>query len=397
MQSGFVGGWIVLHLLQRGEDPRKIRVLDIRLPVRPDLTTGLATYVDFMTVDISDEKAVENAFKSPWPTRSDKDSPLQITVFHTAACIRFYERHPSLIPYSAAVNTDGTKNIINAARLVGASIMVFTSSASLAVKVSRSLLWPWEKEPTHFAQVIKEDIPKMRPHGDFTSNYSFTKACAEQLVREADRSPSGHGVLRTGCVRSANVYGPGGDLSFGFLLARRTNPSWMSNMAHSHIYVENCSIAHLLYEQRLIEISNAGGSAIDIGGQAFCVKDPGPPLTYGDAFLTLKTLTNGETSFPSVSPTILLLLAHMIELYYLTRHFLLASAPFIGSIIPPIPDELVKLQPAAFRVIEIHVIVDDSMARLPPEKGGLGYKGVCTTLEGLHLLVDASKKPSGKI
>ena len=168
-------------------------------------------------------------------------------------------------------------------------------------------------------------------------------------------------------------------------------------MAHSSIYVENCSIAHLLYEQRLIEISNAGGSAIDIGGQAFCVKDPGPPTTYGDAFLTLETLTNGKTSFPPASPTVLLLLAYIIELYYLTRHFLLASAPSIGSIIPPVPGNLIKLQPAVFRVLEIHMIVDDSMARLPPEKGGLGYKGVCTTLEGLHLLVDASKKPSGKI
>ncbi|THU85844.1 hypothetical protein K435DRAFT_378558 [Dendrothele bispora CBS 962.96] len=31
-----------------------------------------------------------------------------------------------------------------------------------------------------------------------------------------------------------------------------------------------------------------------------------------------------------------------------------------------------------------HLIFDDSRARLPPSKGGLGYKGGWTTLEGLH-------------
>lgn len=35
----------------------------------------------------------------------------------------------------------------------------------------------------------------------------------------------------------------------------------------------------------------------------------------------------------------------------------------------------------------VHLIFDDSRARLSPEKGGLGYTGVWTTFEGLRKMV----------
>ncbi|KAK0192220.1 hypothetical protein F5146DRAFT_1120147 [Armillaria mellea] len=38
--AGFLGGWILLQLLKRGEDPKRIRVLDIRPPRRLDLLEG---------------------------------------------------------------------------------------------------------------------------------------------------------------------------------------------------------------------------------------------------------------------------------------------------------------------------------------------------------------------
>lgn len=78
-------------------------------------------------------------------------------------------------------------------------------------------------------------------------------------------------------------------------------------MIGNFIYVENAAVAHLLYEQRLIELSN-GGTNPDIGGQAFIVTDPNPPPTYGDVYLTMSTLTDGETSFPWLSPTFIILL-----------------------------------------------------------------------------------------
>jgi nucleoside-diphosphate-sugar epimerase len=324
-QAGFVGGWVVLQLLHRGEDPRNIRVLDIRPPTRHDLTTGLAKDVEFLRVDISDSAAVDAAFKASWP-RKEADHlegcRTRITIFHTAANIRFYERHPALISRSAAVNIKGTKNVIAAAKSIGANTLIYTSSGSVAVRRSRFWLWPWETEPKYFVQVLNDDdaiIPKR--HEDFFSNYAVTKCAAEWLVWNADGSSSGSGVLKTGCIGNG-VFGSGGDLLCGDYLFRQNNPTWIPNILQSFVYVENCSLAHLCYERRLIDIAERG-SHPDISGQAFIVTDPGPPAMYGDVYLALETLGNAQ--FPLFSPTSMLLLAHIFEAYNLTRFFLISS------------------------------------------------------------------------
>lgn len=90
--AGFMGGFIVLQLLWRGESPRRIRVLDLRKPTREDLKTGDAALVDYRVCDVSDEKAVQEAFDAPWPEIDgvNGEEP-ELTVFHPAASIRFYE------------------------------------------------------------------------------------------------------------------------------------------------------------------------------------------------------------------------------------------------------------------------------------------------------------------
>lgn len=134
----------------------------------------------------------------------------------------------------------------------------------------------------------------------------------------------------------------------------------------------------------------------DIGGQSFIITDPGPPATYGDVYVTLGTLTNGETYFPYFSPTLMLFISHLIEIYYLTRHGLVTSsstaARAIGGSMPAINGDIVNLQPSLFTLTMAHVIFDDSRARLAPEKGGLGYKGAWNTLQGLHETVKEYKK-----
>ncbi|KAI3602864.1 3-beta hydroxysteroid dehydrogenase isomerase family [Moniliophthora roreri] len=389
--AGFLGGWIVIQLLTRGEDPKNIRVLDIRYPTRRDLKDGIGKDVDYRKVDVSDADAVQKAFEAPWPS----GSTTPITVFHTAANIRFFERHPSLLPNSTRVNVVGTQNVLNAARSVGVSTFISTSSGSVGVRASHFLLWPWQKEPKHFVQLLNDDdtvIPTR--HQDFFSNYSYSKYFGEKLVRGADRSPSGDGIMRTGCIRPGNgVYGPGGDMLCGAYLVRKTNPTWISNIIQNDIYVENCAVAHLCYERRLIDLE-AGSKNPDIGGQAFNVTDPGPPPTYGDLYVTMKTLTDGETTFPEVSATGMLLFAYLIEIYYLTRNWLLTTPiwPAIKYVVPPVNGDLVNLQPSMWNLTMVHIIFDDSRARLPPEKGGLGYKGAWTTLEGLQKLVEEHKK-----
>lgn len=191
---------------------QNIRVLDIHRPSRADLTTGLGKDVDFVKVDMSDAPALTAAFQAPWPP-SSSPSDCGITVFHTAANIRFYERHPALLPRSARVNIRGTQNVVDAARSIGVSILVHTSSASVGVRSNRFLLWPWETQPKHYVQALNDDngmLPKR--HEDFCSNYSATKVVGEGVVRGANGTRSGErgGVIRTGCVRPGNgIFGPG--------------------------------------------------------------------------------------------------------------------------------------------------------------------------------------------
>jgi hypothetical protein len=199
-------------------------------------------------------------------------------------------------------------------------------------------------------------------------------------------------------LQSAHRLMPGGDMLCGAYLARKNNPSWIHNIIQNFIYVENCSIAHLCYEERLLELSN-GGTYPDISGQAFMVSDPGTPQTYGDVYNVLELL-DGETSFPSLSPTAMLLVAQILEFIYLGRYFLgSSSSPFlraISHVFPNITGDIVNLQPSLFNLTQVHLIFDDSRARLPPEKGGLGYHGPFTTLEGLCKTVEEHRKAGRK-
>lgn len=264
----------MLHLLQRGEDPRHIRVLDIRPPEREDLQKDQIGDVEFIQVNITVREQVEAAFRKPWPGDDEAgwDRP-ELAVFHTAATIRFYERHPDLLHLSELVNVYGTQNLLDAARLVGAKIFISTSSGSVAVRRTRFWLFPWEKEPKYFTQVITDDpslLPKQHDH--FFSNYAVSKLAGERRVIAADGTRSGReGVIRTGCIRPGNgVYGPGGDLIAGAYLVKQYNPTWIHNIVQSFCHVENCSLAHLLYEARLVELEQ-GTSNPDIGGDVFCV------------------------------------------------------------------------------------------------------------------------------
>lgn len=401
-------------MLERGEHPKQIRVLDIRAPARPDLTTGLVKDVDFRLVDISNREQVQAAFDAPWPltpTPSAAGSTAETvetetTVFHTAANIRFYERDVRLLPLSEKVNVEGTRNVLDAARAAGVSVLVYTSSGSVFVRRARLWLWPWEKQSPLSVQIIDDDDSRIpRRHEEMFSNYAASKLKAESLVRAADRTPltSGKkkgGQLRTGCIRPGNgIYGTGGDILCGAYLARRVNPSWAQNILQNFIYVENASLAHFCYEQRLID--NARGSPNpDLGGQAFGVADAGPPVTYGDLYTVLTTLTDGQTVFPRLSATAMLLLSHILERLHLLRFLpALSSSPFLrrlSQFVPALSPDLINLQPALFSLTTVHLIWDDSRARKSPEEGGLGYEPRWTTLSGLCKLVDEHKKANGR-
>lgn len=162
-----MGGDIVLQLLQRGQAPESIRIVDFSPVTRRDMLDKAAG-CDYVKADISSRTSVEAAFSKPWPA-SVANKPL--TVFHTAALVRPHERNAMFYHRVSHVNRDGAINVMEVSRAHGADVFVATSSASVAVVPPRMFVWPWESSPPKYAQVIDEkDFD--RPLGPLTRYFS---------------------------------------------------------------------------------------------------------------------------------------------------------------------------------------------------------------------------------
>lgn len=153
--------------------------------------------------------------------------------------------------------------------------------------------------------------------------------------------------------------------------------SWTRHIIHSFVNAENVSIAHLLYEQRLLEQSRPSSTLPNTGGQAFVVTDPNPPISFEDIYLLLSALATTPVSFPSVQPIWLLLLSYLVEAYAF------AQFKYLGWLLPPIKGDLAQVQPSLFAISDVFCVADDSRARKDPEQGGLGYRPPISTLEGM--------------
>ena len=214
--SGLVGGFLILHLLARGQPPESIRIVDFRRPLRNDLNKGKAAQVQFAQADIACIDSITAAFQQPW---ASKFATLPLTVFHVAAAIRPGERAKSLIHRVSRVNVVGTENVLSAAKNVGADILIATSSGSISTRPTNFWIPPWKKMPDHFVQIFKDPDKdqNIRPHEDYFGNYAMTKAQAEDKVLKAHGETFRTGVIRPACT----VYGNQQDISIGIPMARK--------------------------------------------------------------------------------------------------------------------------------------------------------------------------------
>ncbi|KAF2433022.1 dehydrogenase-like protein [Tothia fuscella] len=368
--SGLVGGDIILHLLARGQSPKSIRLIDFRPPFREDMLSGPAGDISFYQADISSTSSINAAFSHPWPKEL---STLPLTVFHTAAVINANERHISLLHKCSAVNTLGAKNVVAAAKSAGCSILIATSSASLAVRPPRFWLLPWEKWPKGYFQLLDEKDAEepVRKHGEYFGNYGFTKALGEKLILEADEAG-----FRTGSIRPGNgIYGNKYDQTSGNYLRRGDVPTWISHIRQNFVSGHNISNAHLLFEAALLTPSSQKCS-----GKAFLITDPNPTISFSDIYTLLTTLSATGFKIQLVPPILLFLLSYPIEMYHTLQCKYPKSLPALGA-------DLKMLQPTLFNISNGHFVCDDSAARRSVQEGGLGYKGVCTTLEGMTMQV----------
>ncbi|KAJ9653442.1 hypothetical protein H2198_007390 [Neophaeococcomyces mojaviensis] len=371
--SGLVGGWIVQHLLMRGENPAAIRIIDLSEPTRKEVAEQ---NIVFLKADVSDAAAVSKAVNASWPKNV---SALPLTVFHTVAYISPCDRKSDFLPIYVRVNIEGTRNVLKAAREAGASCFIATSSSSVGMKPPAFFPWPWQRWPKNLCQFLpnaeRENLDD--PLHEFGSCYSWSKAQAEQLVRSANDPRA---KFLTGCIRPGHsIYGHGvqntSSITYDYL-RRGGSPSWIPTCVVNFVNAQNVSIGHLAYENAVLKNS-------DLGGRAYCVTDPSPPTRYGELYKVLTTLAHPLTpiAFPYVSHLPMLIMAYMIETYIIIRHRYFPA-------LPPVTGDIAYIQPAMFNMCTLHVVYTDTKA-----KEEIGYRGPIETLEGFAAAVaDWNKK-----
>ncbi|KAK3984824.1 hypothetical protein QBC44DRAFT_300501 [Cladorrhinum sp. PSN332] len=373
--SGLVGGDIVLQLLQRGQSPESIRILDFAPVNRPDMVDKV-TGCDFVKTNITSPESVEAAFSKPWP-KSVANLPL--TVFHTAAVIRPQERHELLYERVSPVNRDGAINVVNAAKAAGADIFIGTSSCSVSVKPPSFWIWPWQSLPKNFFHICDDkdfDAP-LRPQNEFFANYARSKAEAERYILSANSAS-----FRTGTIRPGNaIYGNKNDVCLGTVLRTLEHVSWVPDVIQNHVHSRNVAAAHLQFEAALLSSNFPSGSESlpACAGRPFLVTDNGPPIRFHNVYIASNELCVKPIKLGHLPPVMMHAIAHILEPWSL----LLARFPFLTKRLgwkePSGP--INQMQPATLAVT-IHSIVDDSKARKSVEEGGIGYRAAVDTLEG---------------
>lgn len=334
----------------------------------PTQTEILKRKVPVIRMDMTDDDSVSKAFSAPWPSAKISKQPL--TVFHSAALIAWKERTAEFMAPYEKINIMGTKRIVDAARDAGASCFIYTSSGSVNQTRAEFLIPPWRKYPKGMFQVLESTHPRGKePLENFPNCYAYSKARAEQFVRDADDKAAG---FRTGCIRPGHaIYANGIERSSSIIwdyLNRGGTPTWLAPLITNFVNAQNVSIAHLAYEDKLIRPGKE-----DVGGGAYLATDPNPAMVYGDMYKAMLTLAHPLTppSFPPLNAGVMLILGFMIEAYYIVRQ------RYLGFL-PAFPEDIGNLRPATFNVCSVHLVYDDSKTRRD-----LGYNAPIPTLEGM--------------
>jgi len=155
-------------------------------------------------------------------------------------------------------------------------------------------------------------------------------------------------------------------------LADKAYRRWIPGHIQNCVNGQNIALAHLLHEAAVL--ANFAGS----GGRAYAVTDPGDVPSFGDTYAVMRVCCGVTvTRLPSI---LMLVMAYAIEAYtLLLARFAVLKA--IGLAEPT--GNIALLQPAVITLSTAHQFAFDGPARKSVEEGGLGYKGVGTSLEGM--------------
>lgn len=145
-------------------------------------------------------------------------------------------------------------------------------------------------------------------------------------------------------------------------------------MIQPYAHGANVAVAHLQHEAALVR-----GPDCPQAGRPFVVTDPNPPIRYADLYTAVATLSVHPFRAVVVAPVLALLLAHVIEWYCLLPHRLPRR---LGRWVPPLRGDARHLKPGLFSICT-HLIASNADIARPLADGGLGYRGLLTTLDGM--------------
>lgn len=150
----------------------------------------------------------------------------------------------------------------------------------------------------------------------------------------------------------------------------------MYDIVCNFVHAQNVSLAHLCFEERLIN----NDTKDKVGGKAYCVTDPNPPVLYGDVYKLLSTLVGEKTPvrFRSIPGLPILLVAYVVEVYAIMR----VRWGWLGKVLPALKGDLALVQPAMFNMATVNVVYVDEAARRE-----LGYVAPIDTLSGFCMAV----------
>ncbi|KAJ1331387.1 sterol-4alpha-carboxylate 3-dehydrogenase (decarboxylating) [Microdochium nivale] len=375
---GNVGGQMVLHLLARGQSPESIRIIELRPGVnRRDMQgDGPISKVGFVQADISSREAVEAAFAHPWPASV---AALPMTVFHPAALIDPGRRTQWTYSNVERANVNGTRHVLDASRAAGADVFIYTCSSSVNLRPVNFWSNPFRQWYDGCVQVLDEsdfDEP-LRDRSQFYGNYAYSKAIAERLVCEAN-SPE----FRTGSIRPGNcIYGSSEcDQVIGFVLRKGSVPTWMPNIIQNFVHAGHVSLGHLCFEAALLNGGSGKGKELPkCAGRPFVITDAGAPPAFMDVYNLLKLTSSppGRVQVQALQPGMMLAISYVVEMLDVASHM-----PLLRYIVPRPTGDLASLQPAVFSPAT-HTPALDELARRSVAEGGLGFKHVCSSMEGI--------------
>jgi nucleoside-diphosphate-sugar epimerase len=252
--SGFVGGAVARLLRRHGHEVRSLSRTG-----QPELARH---GVEEFPGDLLDQDAVRGACRGAE------------AVVHCAARVGLW----GALDDFYRVNVSGTNHVIRACQELGISRLVFTSSPSVVFTGADAEGW-------------NESAPYPR---SFDSNYSRTKATAEQLVLSSNTAS-----LATVALRPHLVWGPGRDKLISRIIEKarvgELRRVGTLNKRVDTTFLDDAAEAHRLALERLTPGSPVAGKAYFISGG-----EPRPVWDVINAILGAAGLPPVEKSVPPV-------------------------------------------------------------------------------------------------